>query len=1584
MENIEVAGLVAKIAIDDTGITKSMAELDRQMKLVTSEFQKASAQLGDFGKTEEGLKTKADALNKQIDIQQQKVAALSAKHAESAEKKGQDARETQNLQVQLNKAEATLATLSNELNSTNADLEKMQNGMKQATSQAAQQAAAWSKLSDQFAAAGKKMESVGKVMTEAGKALTIGVTAPLTAAAGLSTKAAIDFETAFAGVRKTVNGTEAEFAALEKGIRNMAKEIPASATEIAKVGEAAGQLGIKKDAIMGFTRTMVDLGVATNMSSDEAATALARLANITQMPQQNFDRLGATIVGLGNNLATTESEIVAMGLRIAGAGHQIGLTEAQILGFAGALSSVGIEAEAGGSAISRVMIDIAQAVDVGGEKLNLFAQVAGKSTTDFRRAFKEDAASAILDFIEGLGRMSKSGTNTFGVLDKLELSEIRVRDSLLRASGAGDLFRDSIELGSKAWKENTALTNEAEQRYKTTASQLQIMKNRLVDIGITLGQALIPAMMKALDAAAPLFKLIEQGANWFVGLDKSMQTTLISIGAMAAAAGPLLLGLGKLAAVIGQIMVALSTFSASAAAAASATAAAGTAATGAGAAIAAMSGPIGWTIAAIVALTAASTALYRHFSKDAVPAVERFGDQAKAAADKGSGSFKQFRDESKGTLTDTTKTAETEGRKIGDNLASGVGAGSKKAKETAVEDMKEMVDKMKAEVDKSKDVLNKLGDAIVQALKKRYDEQEKLAIASKDVEVREAEKAAEARVKLLEDQQRAAEKVSDEEVKLQRKTSDAKIKEYDREYAAKLKNIDADTAAAIKVIQDQIDGIDSQAEAEEKARKEQEYQAKLAELRRNLAVAESAEERAKIQADIDKETATRQKELLQESRKAEKEQLKAQIDVIKQSASDRRDALKEELQNKKTNEKDMLDATIERLGQEKEQSKEKSKSLIEDEKDQLKAAKESLEEEKKAIKQKFDELKADENTRAEARKLIIEQNNEEIIQLLETYAPKWQDAGQSMADSFAKGLDSEKRSIAEAVKSAIDLSPYIDDQVTKLEALQAKLKELEAAKKNDGGTTSFSPPSVGSSVADKAKELEKTLNQGLKPAIAGVGEATKKMEVESFKAFLGLNDTATVALNQLKWSGGKVTEETATKIADTFFSMGATITENMGVSHAEQLQTMRDFFSKSATLTEEEKAAALKKLQESQSKESTEIETGQKRIAEILSKALDDKRALTQQEQTEINQIQKNMRDIGLRTLGEHETQQKAILEKMKAEAGEITTRQAAEVAKNSATQKEQSIKSAEEQYSKVVAEIIRQRDETKSISAEQADKLIADAKRQRDAAVSNAEEMHQKVVDAAKAQAGDHWKEVDWETGQVKSKWEVFKDDVGRTWDGVVKDTKTNIENQIEAVRTGYIRMKIAAGEKLDEFVSWVSSKWQPIEVFFKGIDLREIGRNVIDGFIEGIKEKFNSVKDVFGDLAGGVVEWIKQPLGIRSPSRVTMQLGRFTGEGMALGIRDSLDDIRRQSAAMAAAATPLMQSVQVPGGNVSAMSADSNRGQPTAGWSSINFEGMFAGAVFNIRKDDDIKKLAMELVQEFMSIAQNESRARGGLMPS
>lgn len=230
----------------------------------------------------------------------------------------------------------------------------------------------WTKSGKVLEEFGSKTSKVGEGLSSFGTKMSIGVTAPIVAGVTAVTKAAIDWESAFAVVKKTndevvdSNGNVVySYADLENGLRNLAKELPSSHKEIASVAEAAGQLGIQTENVVGFTKTMIDLGESTNMGAEEAATALARLANITQLPQDQFDRLGSAIVDLGNNFATTESEITAMALRLAGAGSIVGLSEADILGLSAALSSVGIEAEAGGSSISKLMINMQLATAKG-------------------------------------------------------------------------------------------------------------------------------------------------------------------------------------------------------------------------------------------------------------------------------------------------------------------------------------------------------------------------------------------------------------------------------------------------------------------------------------------------------------------------------------------------------------------------------------------------------------------------------------------------------------------------------------------------------------------------------------------------------------------------------------------------------------------------------------------------------------------------------------------------------------------------------------------------------------------------------------------------------------------------------------------------------------------------------------------------------------------------------------------------------------------------------------------------------------------------------------------------------------------
>ena len=412
--------------------------------------------------------------------------------------------------------------------------------------------------------AAKNVRKAGQRFERVGGQLTRGLGLPLAAVAGGAVKAAIDFESSFAGVRKTVDATEAEFGELSAAFRELATTIPISIHEINKIAESAGQLGIATENLVGFTETMAQLGVATNMSADEAATSLARLANITGMQQDQFDQLGATVVDLGNNFATTEAEVVGFGLRIAGAGAQVGMSEAEILALGTALSSVGINAEAGGTAISRVMIEIATQVEQGGDQLDKFAAIAARSghvaEEDFARAWREDAAGALVSFVEGLGTLDEAGISTFGVLEDLGLQEIRVRDAMLRASGAGNLLRDAVERGSTAWAENTALTREAQTRFATVESRMKTLWGQVYDLRIELGQALLPVFESLMRLAQNLIPIVGGLVAAFAGLPGPLRDTIAGVVALGIAIGPVLMIFGSMMSAFGSFLPLLGVF----------------------------------------------------------------------------------------------------------------------------------------------------------------------------------------------------------------------------------------------------------------------------------------------------------------------------------------------------------------------------------------------------------------------------------------------------------------------------------------------------------------------------------------------------------------------------------------------------------------------------------------------------------------------------------------------------------------------------------------------------------------------------------------------------------------------------------------------------------------------------------------------------------------------------------------------------------------------------------------------------------------------------------------------------------------
>lgn len=516
------ATLIAEVG----GFLRGMRDASRETDKLADSAEKAERStktLGDEGaKAAERL---AAAQRKASDAQDK--AADAAGRLRVAQQRLADARKSGDVS-RIVAAEENLAKAQRDVERSARDAGTAQDSLQAELSQSAAKAedtrTSFQRMGDSIRDNSDDMKTIGQDLTIFG--------AGLTAAAGATGKFAMDWESAWTGVLKTNEGTDAQLSKLEQDLRDMTGVLPATHAEIAAVAEAAGQLGVGIDDVSEFTRVMIDMGESTNLSADEAATAIARFANIVGMPLSEVNKLGAAVVGLGNNYATTESEIMNMAMRLAAAGDQAGLSEGEILGLAAAMSSVGIEAEAGGTAMTMVTNKIDAAVREGGESLEGWAELAGTSAQQFADAWSNDPAQALSMVVEGLGAAGEEGQSMSGILDDLGVKGIREADTMRRLAGAGDLLAEAFADGTAEFDKGSALADEASKRYETAESRIAIAWNGIKDAGIDAGAVLLPVFSGLADSVADL-------AGWFGDLPAPVQgvlTTMTGIAGVAALA----------------------------------------------------------------------------------------------------------------------------------------------------------------------------------------------------------------------------------------------------------------------------------------------------------------------------------------------------------------------------------------------------------------------------------------------------------------------------------------------------------------------------------------------------------------------------------------------------------------------------------------------------------------------------------------------------------------------------------------------------------------------------------------------------------------------------------------------------------------------------------------------------------------------------------------------------------------------------------------------------------------------------------------------------------------------------------------
>ena len=451
--------------------------------------------------------------------------------------------------------EATISGVSQQLE----ELERTQSntngvkGVRESTS-------AYQGLASQLKDTGKGIKEVGESIDTITKPIQYASTA-LAAGGVASAKFAIDFEDSFAGVKKTVDATPEQLSKIKQGIIDLSTTgidgrgaIPQTTTELNELAAAGGQLGISQENIIDFTEVMAQMGSATNLVGEEGAATLARFQNVMGVGQNEIRNIGSAIVDLGNHSATTESEIAEMALRMGKYGSSVRMSAADVLGYSAALSSLGIEAQMGGSAIGRTWLSIETAVASGGEGLTKFAKYSGKSAEEFKKQWNTDSSGAFNGLLKGL----QSAENLTVALDDLGINNTQDIQAMMALVNGYDLVTESVNRSNTAYQENTALQEEFNAKNETTASKLANTKNNIIEAARSIGETMLPSIKDASTTVADFAKGLSQMDDEQKRAVVNTGATVIAIGAISKVSAGAIKGVGGIVEAVGNIKKAFS------------------------------------------------------------------------------------------------------------------------------------------------------------------------------------------------------------------------------------------------------------------------------------------------------------------------------------------------------------------------------------------------------------------------------------------------------------------------------------------------------------------------------------------------------------------------------------------------------------------------------------------------------------------------------------------------------------------------------------------------------------------------------------------------------------------------------------------------------------------------------------------------------------------------------------------------------------------------------------------------------------------------------------------------------------------
>ena len=347
-------------------------------------------------------------------------------------------------------------------------------------------------------------------------------------------KAAIDFESAMADVSKVVDfKTPDGLKAMERAIKQMSREIPVSADGLAAIVASGGQLGIAEKNLTTFARTAAKMAVAFEMAPNEAGHAMAKLSNVLSIPIPRVGELGDAINHLSDNTAAKAPEIVQALLRVGGVAKGFGISAVETAALADAFIALGKPPEVAGTAINSMLLTL-QTASTEGKAFQEVLRYMGLSAKGLEKAIGEDAQAALSGFLQRLSELNKS--------DRAKATKMlfggEYADDIALLVGSLGKYRQALDLVGDRQKYAGSMTREFENRSKTTANNLRLLRNSIEEVGINIGSTLLPAFNDLIGVVRGVTTGIADFADQFPVVTKVVSmAAAVMIGGRIAAIG---------------------------------------------------------------------------------------------------------------------------------------------------------------------------------------------------------------------------------------------------------------------------------------------------------------------------------------------------------------------------------------------------------------------------------------------------------------------------------------------------------------------------------------------------------------------------------------------------------------------------------------------------------------------------------------------------------------------------------------------------------------------------------------------------------------------------------------------------------------------------------------------------------------------------------------------------------------------------------------------------------------------------------------------------------------------------------------